>query len=286
MTSIEDRSPIAELPRVVLARRRPREIPKAVAAKAEPRVRGERRVKVEAEDSAAAGEPAAVEIYRLADCGTSVPVPRQAKKRAARKVAPAPVPPTGDVKVKVEGATTDGPAGKPAKKRAPKKSARVKKGAQTAVTDVEKPEDIAKQSGKAMRMTKGKINDTSKAQTTGASAHADSYTHTEWGTSSPAIPPRSEESFKGRKHPPRTYLYPSTHFTALEGVEWDDAGFECMELSALPWIAGAGYAALEVRFGKRDVLFGERFILVVLAEWNIDVVRLYVYRPGGSKACT
>lgn len=172
--------------------------------------------------------------------------------------------------MKVEGATTDGPAAKLAKKRAPKKSARVKKGAQMAVTDVEKPEDTAKQSGKATRMTKGKVNDTSKAQTTGASAHADSYTHTEWGTSSPAIPPRSEESFKGRKHPPRTYLYPSTHLTALEGVKWDDAGFECMELSALPWIAGAGYAALEVRFGKRDVLFGERFLLAVLADGSVE----------------
>ncbi|RDX42397.1 hypothetical protein OH76DRAFT_1411165 [Lentinus brumalis] len=42
-----------------------------------------------------------------------------------------------------------------------------------------------------------------------------------------------------------------------EGVKWDEKGFGCMELSALPWIAGVGYRAVEVRFGERDVLFGE-----------------------------
>ncbi|KAI0750532.1 hypothetical protein C8Q74DRAFT_373909 [Fomes fomentarius] len=238
---------------VVLAIRRPREIPNIVAAKPEPRVRRKGRVKIEGEDST-----------------TAVPVPQQAKKRTVRKkVAPAPVPLTGDVKVKVEGATADGPAGKPGKKRAPQKSARVKKCAQTAATDIEKPGDTAKQRGKTTRTTKAKINDMSKVQTTGASAHADSYTHAEWGTSGCATPPRSE-SFKGRKHPPRTYLYPSTHLTALEGVKWDDTGLECMELSALPCIAGAGYMALEMRLGKRDVLFGERFIPVVLADGSVE----------------
>ncbi|KAI0773022.1 hypothetical protein BD413DRAFT_310292 [Trametes elegans] len=49
---------------------------------------------------------------------------------------------------------------------------------------------------------------------------------------------RRRESYKGSKHPPRTVAYAPEEMAALENVRWDVTGFECMELSALPWIAG------------------------------------------------
>ncbi|KAH9846314.1 hypothetical protein C2E23DRAFT_853412 [Lenzites betulinus] len=51
-------------------------------------------------------------------------------------------------------------------------------------------------------------------------------------------PPTRRESYKGNKHPPRTVAYVQEHLQALGTVHWDVAGFECMELSALPWLAG------------------------------------------------
>ncbi|KAI0668036.1 hypothetical protein C8Q78DRAFT_268290 [Trametes maxima] len=45
-------------------------------------------------------------------------------------------------------------------------------------------------------------------------------------------------SLKGAKHPPRTFTYLPEHIDALGTVVWDTQGFERMELSALPWIAG------------------------------------------------
>ncbi|KAI0824312.1 hypothetical protein BC628DRAFT_425060 [Trametes gibbosa] len=53
---------------------------------------------------------------------------------------------------------------------------------------------------------------------------------------------RARESFRGNKHPPRTLAYVQEHLQALGTVYWDMDGFECMELSALPWLAGIGGA--------------------------------------------
>ncbi|KAI0737163.1 hypothetical protein C8Q80DRAFT_1214568 [Daedaleopsis nitida] len=64
--------------------------------------------------------------------------------------------------------------------------------------------------------------------------------------------------YHGPKHPPRTCTHPAQHVLTVEhGLGYDEAGFECMELSALPWLAAVGYKAVEVRFGAREVLFGE-----------------------------
>lgn len=49
---------------------------------------------------------------------------------------------------------------------------------------------------------------------------------------------QKRDSYKGIKHPPRTCSYVPDHLQALGTVQWDAGGFECMELSALPWLAG------------------------------------------------
>ncbi|KAL1940928.1 hypothetical protein VTO73DRAFT_7564 [Trametes versicolor] len=49
---------------------------------------------------------------------------------------------------------------------------------------------------------------------------------------------QKRDSYKGIKHPPRTCSYVPDHLQALGSVRWDADGFECMELSALPWLAG------------------------------------------------
>ncbi|KAI0363793.1 hypothetical protein BV20DRAFT_1057722 [Pilatotrama ljubarskyi] len=46
-----------------------------------------------------------------------------------------------------------------------------------------------------------------------------------------------KESFKGIRHPPRTFTYLPEHLQDLGTLVWDAEGFNCMELSALPWLA-------------------------------------------------
>ncbi|RPD53856.1 hypothetical protein L226DRAFT_617269 [Lentinus tigrinus ALCF2SS1-7] len=84
-------------------------------------------------------------------------------------------------------------------------------------------------------------------------------------------PARSESQDTKTWRPPHTLVHPPAHLELVGGgvsvsvrvgeerggepVRWDEKGFGCMELSALPWIAGVGYRAVEVRFGEKDVLF-------------------------------
>ncbi|KAI9064996.1 hypothetical protein FKP32DRAFT_536551 [Trametes sanguinea] len=49
---------------------------------------------------------------------------------------------------------------------------------------------------------------------------------------------RRRISFQGPMHPPRTWTYLPEHLQALGSVVWDAEGFDRMEFSALPWIAG------------------------------------------------
>ncbi|OJT12009.1 hypothetical protein TRAPUB_11451 [Trametes pubescens] len=63
------------------------------------------------------------------------------------------------------------------------------------------------------------------------------------------------ESYKDIRHPPRTCSYVPDHLQALGTVLWDAEGFECMELSALPWLAGTAqhaHGGNEVRIREWD----------------------------------
>ncbi|KAI0350759.1 hypothetical protein OH77DRAFT_1001975 [Trametes cingulata] len=102
---------------------------------------------------------------------------------------------------------------------------------------------------------------------------------------SPSI--RRQDSYKGNKHPPRTFTYVPEHLQALGTVIWDADAFECMELSALPWIAAAaqqtsasgeliiGSSADSARVGMFEPLFPDH---VFMDEEDV-YVRLYAHGP-------
>ena len=79
----------------------------------------------------------------------------------------------------------------------------------------------------------------------------------------PPAPPSRTSSFHARKpmplyfgprHPPRTLSRENVRVVdggvEAGGITWDPAGWECMELSALPWLAGARFRSF---LGARHV---------------------------------
>lgn len=119
--------------------------------------------------------------------------------------------------------------------------------------------------------------DGGEATATGKKAATSKRKRAKKGSAKAATTPiRSESQDTRTWRPPHTLVHPSAHLSLVsgrgragvgvavevddgsgEGVKWDENGFGCMELSALPWIAGVGYKPVEVRFEKKDVLFGE-----------------------------
>ncbi|EIW52229.1 uncharacterized protein TRAVEDRAFT_24511 [Trametes versicolor FP-101664 SS1] len=101
---------------------------------------------------------------------------------------------------------------------------------------------------------------------------------------------QKRDSYKGIKHPPRTCSYVPDHLQALGSVRWDADGFECMELSALPWLAGtAQHGHGEVRITHPDepeaaIVRGYEMIFVPevpdLFLMNEEDVRVRLYAQG------
>ncbi|KAI0704786.1 hypothetical protein C8Q76DRAFT_752823 [Earliella scabrosa] len=191
------------------------------------------------------------------------------KGRAARKKAAPVSEVTVSVKVETSAApSTDANTTTPGKKRAPRgKSAKArgenarKNTAGGILVAMEASVTVTARkvgSSKAMGKAKGKKAAVLPKEDAQANAKASAKATAEWSLDvrqSPEFVPVPPPVYHGPKHPPRTLVHPSAHLAALEDVKWDEAGFECMELSALPWIAGSGYAPLQVRFGKGEVLF-------------------------------
>ncbi|KAI0328329.1 hypothetical protein GY45DRAFT_1362742 [Cubamyces sp. BRFM 1775] len=107
--------------------------------------------------------------------------------------------------------------------------------------------------------------------------------------------PREHPKYEGRMHPPRTFTYLPEHLWALgtdRSFGWDADGFECMELSALPWLAGItqGSVALQAQYAQElthhDAAGGLarnlEFILPGLGEGvaEEDDVRVQLYADG------
>ncbi|KAI0643546.1 hypothetical protein C8Q79DRAFT_187785 [Trametes meyenii] len=222
---------------VVLAKRTSRNVvkvdpdPEVATGKQEKK---SRRKNVGATDSGKKGRPTVMAVTIEDDAAqqisqTSAPRPKKVTKPKATKQAKKGA--VDEVKLAKEVTTTtpecqDGPskAKKPRKKREPKVSS----------TDDAIPTTSAKGSNAITKSSKPrkKPPTTHKASEAAISGTATAI------TIQMRVSLSRSSSFKGMKHPPRTSTYPPEHIDALGAVMWDAQGFECMELSALPWIAG------------------------------------------------
>ncbi|KAI0628335.1 hypothetical protein C8Q77DRAFT_1213354 [Trametes polyzona] len=168
---------------------------------------------------------------------TAVPDSASAKKkRPTKPKAGKKVKAESAVEVKLEDITSSASAPsasrKPRKKRVPKVAtlAGTADGSSSTLV-VEKP----KRSG---RKSAAQATDNPVSPDKSGTAATDSSTIQIRVSLARTPSLQGAESYKGNKHPPRTFTYLPEDLHALGTVTWEASGFECMELSALPWLAG------------------------------------------------
>ncbi|TFK84762.1 hypothetical protein K466DRAFT_588655 [Polyporus arcularius HHB13444] len=236
---------------IVVARRRKAQAEDATAQAEKPKTRAKRGAK--AKD---AKQAAAVTVKTESDevTGQSVP-PRQPKKRRCKKstakasAAAVKVEPAPEAVVAAAASAKENTSPGKAKKPQGRKAAAEDPTADDVLVPII-----------AWGAADPEVLDTpQQAQSTSKKTKKTSKKKTKENRQT-AAPTRSESQDTKTWRPPHTLAHSMAHLELIggaggEGVKWDEKGFGCMELSALPWIAGVGYRAVEVRFGERDVLF-------------------------------
>ncbi|KAI0694087.1 hypothetical protein C8T65DRAFT_730192 [Cerioporus squamosus] len=261
---------------VVVARKRKAQAEEAAVQKAQvekPKTRTKRGAKAK---DAQQARVSAVKTECVEVSVQSVP-PREPKKRggktgktAAKAIAEAvKVEPAPDVAVAAVAKENTATSGKT--KRSPRKKA-----ATEAPADVLVPV-ISWGVPDSELVDTTTVQSTRKRQDKAAPKKTAAKKKTKKENKQTAPPTRSESQDTKTWRPPHTLAPPAAHLELGAegdvGVKWDEKGFGCMELSALPWIAGVGYRAVEVRFEERDVLFGEsRSSIHCCAELTRDTV--------------
>ncbi|KAH9884134.1 hypothetical protein C8Q73DRAFT_840652 [Cubamyces lactineus] len=263
---------------------------KATTSKA----RGDARGKVKTEASTAA----AVKTEPIESTAIQVTAAKQYDRKAK---ASKQIKKQKNVKVKAEQATvapssTTAPVQKERKARAKK----APRGANTNPTPAKEPTESGRSSQKqgpeagavgpdntlrtleAELSKQDEITNPSSSSTTNATTTIQfrvSFTRTRTCSF-----PRQHVKYEGRMHPPRTFTYLPEHLWALgtdRSFGWEADGFEYMELSALPWLAGVaqGRVAAQTRTQHAQEITDPAGGMDASAQGSVLL-------PGGSEGMT
>ncbi|KAI0663677.1 hypothetical protein C8Q70DRAFT_930725 [Cubamyces menziesii] len=206
-----------------------------------------------------------------------------------------------DVKVKVEQITTaPSSTTAPVKKERKGRAKKAPKGANTNPTPAEEPT----QSGRPSRKQSPEVGTVGPDNTleTLEAALSKQYESTNRSSSSTTNAtttiqfrvsftrtrtrsfPRQHVKYEGRMHPPRTFTYLPEHLWALgtdRSFGWEADGFEYMELSALPWLAGVaqGWVTAQTRAQHAQEITGPAGGVDASTQGSVLL-------PGGSEGVT